>query len=361
MTLCARQLLNSGCWSQWTERSVPFFTPAPRGGVRWGGARSRLLVSALAFVAGCASAAIFPDQVGTFQKGPVKTISIPDQALYDEYGLDATEQAEYSSGPRHFIATAWRFRDSTGAMAMFEARRPSGATPAQVAKLAVLTSDGVIFNVGNYVFQVTGSIPADLSILYGNLPKLEQSPLPALYGDLPPDGLIPNSERYVLGPASLDRFFPGVSPSLAAFHLGTEAQVGKYSTDKGVLTLAIFNFPTPNMARERTDQFQKIPGAIARRVGPLVAVTLNPPDPDAAERILSRVKYETNITWNEQVPGSDVKDKVRFILNLFVFSGLLILLCVMAGLMYAGFRILSRKLNRGEDPEAMITLHLEGK
>jgi len=104
-----------------------------------------------AFAAG-AFGAIFPDQVGTFQKGPVKTISIPDQALYDEYGLDATEQAEYTAGSQQFIATAWRFRDSTGAMAMFEARRPSGATPAKTAKLAVQTSDGLIFAFGNYVF-----------------------------------------------------------------------------------------------------------------------------------------------------------------------------------------------------------------
>src|SRR5579872_7006126 len=313
-----------------------------------------------AFAAG-AFGAIFPDQVGTFQKGPVKTISIPDQALYDEYGLDATEQAEYTAGSQQFIATAWRFRDSTGAMAMFEARRPSGATPAKTAKLAVQTSDGLIFAFGNYVFQVTGAVPADVTPLYANLPKLEQSPLPALYGYLPADGLVPNSERYVIGPASLERFFPGLTPSLAAFHLGTEAQVGKYGTDKGVLTLAIFNFPTPNMARERADQFQKVPGAVARRVGPLVAVTVNPPDADSAERILSRVKYETNITWNEQVPGTDVRDKARFILNLFVFSGLLILGCLMAGLMYAGYRLLSRKLNKGEDPEAMITLHLSGK
>jgi hypothetical protein len=115
------------------------------------------------------------------------------------------------------------------------------------------------------------------------------------------------------------------------------------------------------MARERWQEFQKIPGAIARRVGSLVAVTINPPDADAAERILAQVKQETNITWNEAVPQDDTRNKARFILNVFIFSGMLIGLCLIAGLLYGGFRMLARKLNKGEDPEAMITLHLGGK
>ena len=314
-----------------------------------------LLLFALA-----ANAGMLPNVAG-YARFPAKTIMVPDQPLYDEYGLDAMEQAEYRAPESGFNATAWRFHDSTGAMAMFEARRPSGAVPSKAAKLAVQTSDGVIFAYGNYLFQLTGAVPKDISPFYADLPKLEQSPLPALYADLPVEGLTPNSERYVIGPVSLDRFFPGLTPSLVAFHLGVEAQVGKYTTPKGAVALAIFNYPTPNMAREREAEFQKIPGALSRRVGPLVAVTLNPPDADAAERILSRVKYETNITWNEKVPQNEIRNTARLVLNLFIFSGLLIGLCATAGLLFGGYKVISRKLHKGEDPDAMITLHLGGK
>jgi len=317
------------------------------------------------FLAGCgaAAAAIFPDQIGDFKKGPPKTISIPDQALLDEFGLDATEQAEYTNAAKHFTATAWRFRDSTGAMAMFEFRRPPGAVAGSIGKLAVQTSDGVIFEYGNYVFQLTGNVPAveQFTPMYATLPKLEQSPLPALMGDLPRDGLVANSERYVVGPVSLDRFEPRVSPSIAAFHLGSEAIVGKYQTAKGLLTLAIFNYPTPNIARDRYQNFQNISGAMAKRVGALVALTIQPPDADAAERILSQVKYQTNITWNEKVPVNEVKQTARFILDVFAFSGMLILVCLLAGLGYAAVRFTNRKMNRGDDPDAMITLHLGNK
>ncbi len=325
--------------------------------------RSLRAVIFAALLSAGARGAIFPDQVGAFQKGELKTIGAPDQALYSEYGLDAAEQAAYASPEGKFTTSAWRFRDSTGAMAMFEARRPPGATRTDTTKLAVRTSDGVIFVYGNYVFQLTGTLPpeADLQQLYANLPKLEQSPLPALATDLPADGLVPNSERYVVGPVSLDRFFAGMSPSMAAFHLGAEAQLGKYQTAKGLLTLAIFNYPTPNMARERYQEFQKIPGAVARRVGSLVAVTIAPPDADAAERVLSKVKYETNLTWNEKVPENEIKGTAKLIINIFIFSGLLVGLCLIAGLLYGGARVFARKMNRGEDPDAMITLHLGGK
>jgi len=305
-------------------------------------------------------AAIFPDAVTSYQKRPAKTILTPDTSLLNEFGVDATEQAEYAAGKKHFTATAWRFHDSTGAMAMFESLRPPGAKAATVTPLSVSTSDGVIFAYGNYVFQITGNLPppAGFAELYARLPKLDQSPLPALLAQLPPEGLIPNSERYILGPVSLDRFDPKVAPSVAAFHLGSEGVVGKYKTDKGVLTLAIFNFPTPNLARDRFQEFQKIPGAVAKRAGPLVAITVDPPDADTAERVLSRVKYEANITSNQHVPVNDTVDKIKFILNVFVFAGLLIGLCLVAGLLYAGFRIVSRKMNRGVDRDAMITLHL---
>jgi len=194
----------------------------------------------LLFLATCVNAAIFPDQIGDFTKNAPKALSVADQALYNEYGLLASEQAEYSRSQQHngqmddshvvvsiaehFTATAWHMRDSTGALAVFQARRPSGAVQDSPAQLAARTSDGVILAFGNYVFQFTGSVPkpADLDQLYNQVPELEQSALPALPGFLPREGMIPNSERYLLGPVSLQRFEPRIAPSVAAFHLSAE-------------------------------------------------------------------------------------------------------------------------------------------
>jgi hypothetical protein len=333
-------------------------SPAQRSPVR---ALCRLTLLTLS--ASLAHAAIFPDQVGAFKKGPPKTVSVPDLDLDNEYGIQATEQADYSSPDKKFIATAWRFHDSTGAMAMFEARRPPLATPSKVTKLAVATSDGVIFAYGNYLFQLTGALPgeAELNLIYNQLPLFENSPLPLLIDSLPPNGLIPNSERYILGPVSLQRFEPRIAPSLAAFHLGAEAQFGQYQTPKGPMKLAIFSYPTPNMARERFDEFDKIPGAVAKRAGSLVAITVQPPDADAAERVLAQVRYTANVTINE-IPPVNVRQVGGMMMSIIALAGFVLGLCLVAGIGFGAFRVILRKLGWGTgEPEAMITLHLSNK
>ncbi len=320
-------------------------------------------IGLLFVLASLASAGIFPDKIGDFERGAPTSLTMPDRALFDEFGLEATEQAAYKSEGKRFSATAWRFKDSTGAMAFFQAHRPSGATPAPLSKLSVATSDGSIYAYGNYVFQFTGAVPlqADLQPVYASLPKLEQSPLPALMSFLPSTNLIPNTERYVLGPVSLDRFEPRIPPSIAAFHLGAEGQLAKYKGPKGPLSLAIFYYLTPNMARERLEEFRKIPGAMVKRAGPLVAVTIDPPDLDSAERLLAQVKYEANLTWSQKVPVNEVKGFARTMVNVFVLIGFLGAMCVVAGIAFGGFRVLARKMGRPMEPDSMITLGLDGK
>lgn len=322
---------------------------------------SRSLIALIAVLAAPLYSAIFPEQIGDYTRSAPQSVTLPDQSLYDEYGIDATEQADYTAPQnRKFSATAWRFRDTTGAMALFQARRPSGAVYKKLADLTATTSDGLIFAHGNYVFQFTGKLPpqADLDPIYAQLPKLEQSPLPALIGYLPSAGLVPNSERYIVGPVSLDRSGAGIPAATAAFHLGAEGQLGKYSTPKGILSLVIFNYPTPNMARDRFEDFQKLPGVVTKRTGPLVAAISGNPDPDLAERLLSQIRYEANITWNEKVPGNDVKQFSKMILAMFTLAGLLILGSIVVGIGFGGFRVLRKKLGGNAAPDDMITLHL---
>jgi hypothetical protein len=337
-----------------------------------------LLFSLLLVVAGLAHAQIFPDQIGDFKRSAAKTVSTPDRPLYDEYGFLAMEQAEYASGDKHFTATAWRMHDSTGAMALFEARRPAEATGSNVTKLAAQGSDGILFAYGNYLFQFTGNSPfvygnhryqfteimpsaADMDRFYSHLPGLEQSALPALMTYLPAEGLIPNSERYVLGPVSLSRFDPGIPPSLAAFHLGAEGRVGQYRTPSGVMTLAIFNYPTPGMARDQFEAFRKVPGLVAKRAGDLVAVIVSPADADAAERLLAQVRYETNITWNQHIPPNPARGVAKLVLDILMFTGILLVGALIAGIGFGGLKVLKRNTGTGEDPDAMITLHLGNK
>ena len=314
-----------------------------------------------------AAAAIWPDQIGTFHRVSTHPATpTADQAIWDEYGLREGETAQYEGDGQKFTATAYRFQDPTGAMGAFDWLRPADSKPSAVARLGAETSTGSILAHGNYVLGFEGYRPAApfLTTVIEGLKQVDNSPLPALVGYLPSQDLVPNSERYVEGPAALRKFDPGIPPSTAAFHLSAEAQIGSFrgvpSGPGGDLKLAIFSYPTPQIAMRQTGQFQQIAGAMVKRSGPLVAVILSPPSPDAAERLLSLVRYQADITLDERV--STRRDNIgNLVINAFVLIGILLVFSLVGGLAFGSVRAFLRRGGRGEAADALIVLHLHDR
>jgi Family of unknown function (DUF6599) len=301
-----------------------------------------------------AQAAVWPEQFAGAKLLSAKPAALSDQQLWTEYGLQESEQADYGK----FKTTAYRLQDPTAAMAAFDWQRPAEARKSELGKLAVATSDGALLVHGNYLLKFEGIVPKvdQVGAVIQSLARLDQSPLPALPDELPSQNLVANSTRYVIGPVSLNRFAPQVPPSVAALHLGTEAAVGTFTTPSGEIRMALFSYPTPNIARERLVEFQKLSGTIAKRSGPLVAVALNVPNPDDAEKLLALVKYQASISWNEYVPTR--RDNIGdLILTIFELTGVLILFAAASGLAFGWFRVLVRKANKN-DEEVMISLGL---
>jgi hypothetical protein len=309
-----------------------------------------------------AGAAILPDAIGAYQKKSSSPATVADRAVWDEYGLKETEAATYENGGKLFTLAAYRLQDSTAALAAFDWQRNAKATASKAAALAAETADSLLLVRGSYLLSFQGDKPAqpELDALTSGLRNVDTTSLPTLPGFLPSDNLIPNSERYITGPVGLERFYPGIPPSVASFRMGAEAQSGVFRTPKGEMTLVIFNYPTQQIAMQKIGEFEKLPGAVAKRSGPLVAVILSPPDPDAAERLLSQVRYEAAVTLSEYVPTR--RDNIGdLVVNAFVLIGILLAFSLFSGLFFGGFRALFRRLRKGEEPEAMISLHLESR
>ena len=310
-----------------------------------------------------AAGAIWPDQLGAFHRVSANAVAVQsDQAIFDEYGYREGETAQYEGDGQKFTATAWRFQDTTGALGAFEWLRPADSKPSALAKLAAETSTGAILTHLNYLLRFEGYQPAApiLTAFVEGLKQVDNSALPALIDYLPSQDLVPNSERYVEGPAALQKFDPGIPPSTAAFHLSAEAQIASFRTPNSDLKLAIFSYPTPQIAMQQTGQFQQIAGAMVKRSGPLVAVILSPPSPDAAERLLSLVRYRADITLDERV--STRRDNIgNLVINAFVLIGILLCFSLVGGLAFGSVRAFLRRGGRGEAADAMIVLHLQDR
>jgi hypothetical protein len=156
----------------------------------------------------------------------------------------------------------------------------------------------------------------------------------------------------------LAKFDPGIPPAVAAFHMGAEAQLGVFHSPKGDMALAIFNYPTQQIAMLKIGDFEKIPGAVVKRSGPFVAVVLSPADPDAAERLLSQVRYQAEVTRDEYVPTR--KDNIGdLVINAFVLIGVLLVFAAVSGLAVGGFWAYWRRHGKAGETDGMITLNLE--
>jgi hypothetical protein len=307
------------------------------------------------------AAAILPDDIGPYHRTATTQPALDDRPLWGEYGIKAWEAGTYQNGKDRLTATVWQLQDSTGALGAYDWRRAqqSTDTPSQAAPLAAETKDSLLLVHGNYLLQFEGYKPSkeELEAIYGTLKNVDNTALPVLTGYLPTRDLVPHSERYVIGPVGLERFDSGIPPSVAAFHFGAEAQIGVFQSPKGPVELAIFNYPTAQIAMQKVGDFQKLQGAMAKRSGPLVAVVLSPGDPDFAERLLGEVRYQAEVTRDEYVPTRRDNPGV-LILNIFILIGILVLFALVSGFAFGGFRLLRRKARKGEEPEAMITLHL---
>jgi hypothetical protein len=294
------------------------------------------------------NAAIWPEHLGQYERKSVSVVDLPGlpKAQLDEYGLDSVERADYGL----FQVTAARFKDPTDAYAA--SLEPSGK--------------GSI-RVGNYLLTCQGRCPKDLAVLADSaLPHVSHGSLPTLGAYLPSKHVLPGSGRYILGPVGLAANAPEIPAPAALFDFGTEAEFTRYHVSGSNLTLVIFSFPTPSVARQQLPQFQKIAGAEVKRTGPLVAVVLGSPGTaEASSKLLNDIDYQGVVAENERPPAKPLELKPetagQMVLAILSLAGLVLGFCLLSGLAVGGTLRLLRKFGYSGAEGSFITLHLQGK
>jgi hypothetical protein len=314
------------------------------------------------FVSASLYGALLPDKFGPYTKTSSAAVANDAPAVWAEYGLAESERAEYS-GPRNFSVSAWQCKDPTGAAAAFDWQRPQASRRTGVSQLAAQFPGGALVAFGNYLLRFDGWQPDATQIvdLVQGLPKLSRAALPSLRAWMPVRHRVPGSERYVLGPASLEAFAPGIPPAAAGFEHSAEASVARYKLHRGDGTLAVFSYPTHHIARDRATAFGQVAGAHVRREGPLVAVLLGAPSAEAAAPILNNVKYQAEFSWTEHVPKDTPQDAAKMILAIMLLAGILIASSVLLGLFFGGSRALFRRFGIAVADDSFTALNLGKK
>lgn len=317
----------------------------------------------LLLAASCAWAGIWPETWHGSRRLNSAPIEPGDPLLWAEYGGEAAERALYDGPVGRFSASAWRFQDATGALAWYQASRPAKCTPVRDSLTSCVTPGGLMLARLNYVFLFEGwrPLPRELEELSRLAPAMRSGGgLPPLPGYLPEKGLVRNSERYLLGVRSLEKFLPWVPASLAGFEEGAEIQTGKLELGSTVTDYAIFYFHTPQLARLKEAEFRKQPGWLVKRSYVLVAV-FPPGAPEAlAKPVLDALEWKAEVIRNEATAPPPMPDVFGLLIGIFKLTGVLLLICIGGGAGFAFIVALARRrrirMYGNDDPYTVIRL-----
>ena len=339
---------------------------------------------------------------GSAQASPqqIEQLAKDHAGILREYGIASGERREYANGEDKAEVTLYRMVDPSAAFGAFTfLRDPDMAMPAPItaASYAAGKRGHTLLVVGNLVMDVASTkremVSADLNALAQSVAsQADRRPYPPIVGFLPKAGLIPGSERYVLGPLALAQVFPSgatVQTDWAGFASSAEAIVGRYrlsdvlssklagetprvpsgrpvsSESRGVHAteglLLLILFPTQQLAADRYNALSKSfalnvdpglaggkPVVFGTRSSALIALLSGVESRETAAALLNQVHYASDVTWNE--PTHEVTDPTisTIVVGAIVDTGAIMLLALAASIGFGGFRLLAKILAPGK-------------
>ena len=269
--------------------------------------------------AGLCPASTLPDTVGAYHRTATSQPA-PATPVWNELGLKESETAAYENGSAKFKPPSTP-AGCHSPLSAFDWLRSANSTPSPLANLAADTPTSLPGHA-NYVLEFDGYKPTS-----GAGPGCRRAQergkraLPTLFL---PSGTWWRGAGDNHRTVGLQRFSPAIPPSVAAFHLGAEAELAVFHSPGETYQVLVFKSDLGNLATAG-ERFGKIPGAMVKRFGPLVAVTLAPADPDLADNVLEQIAYKADVTFQEHVPT--LKDNIgNLVINAFILIGILLVL-----------------------------------
>lgn len=344
-----------------------------------------LLLSLCAAVCFAAPAAqLLPDHLGkwTASSGAAPSAAnLPPAVSMETSGT--AEARTYTSGNTGTLTIQLqKYADPSAAYEAYTAQLAIGMSPGDLKVPSAVTDNEtqMLILVGNFVVDLrkpSDVSTADLQALVRPLQKqADRSPFPPIRKFLPEDGLVQGSQRYALGVAGFQAAlgalqrgdFSGLGSEIN-FKTGAEAMFGQYWLGRGPNdVLLLIEYPTPQLAEQHLHHLEaalsgkpETAGTTVVRRGSLLSLILAPSSAEATQVLRERIKYSTQVTWNE--PSQTLTDPPWVVVLKNIFLGTLFF-CGMAlvlGIFFGGFRVLIKRILPGkvfDRPKSLEVLQL---
>ncbi len=297
-----------------------------------------------------------------------------------EYGFFSGHRRVYAHDGKTATLTMYEFRDPSAAYGAFTFLRTPDMEALQLPDPAAASASRAIALKGDLVLTLdvedAAAWTTELAALLKNAESIaDQGPYPSLPGYFPAEGRVPLSERYVLGRLALSRFLPPQRDDWLGFEAGAEVGLARYRAGGKELTLVLAMFPTPQGALGRLKTLEATWSVnpeiaakdgrrtvYARRINSLLAVIPDAPSRADAETLLARIRYETNLTWNEPTFKATEIPFSQMLVGIFVGTMWILLYAVLSGLLFGGIRVLVQRMLPGkvfDRPESVEFIRLD--
>jgi len=280
-----------------------------------------------------------------------------------EYGFVSGESASYSRGSSDLSISCYRMKDASGAYGLYSYLRRPDMRRANITDHSSVAGDSALILVGNLVLNVSGKGLAgsrrDLNALVTAVSAhAEEGSLPTLPLYLPEKDRVDVTDRYVLGPQTLDHLFPGGIGNSVGFQRSAEAELAHYNLRGHDATLLIVGLPTDQLAAAQLSELQKnfnVNGAggpsgtplFAKRSARLLAIVAGATNQTEANTLLDQIQMETERSWNEPVPKHE--PPIELMIEGSIVGALSIcLFALVAGFSFGGLRLIVKRLAPGK-------------
>ena len=317
------------------------------------------------------------------QNGDTTNVAALQEAARREYGFVSGESGDYRRGSEEIQVNLYKMKDPSGAYGLYSYLRATDMPHADFTEHSSMSREHALVLIGNVVVEVAGrDLPknkAALKTLVSAVtPHAETGLLPTIGDRIPTKGFIDRSDKYILGPSTLNQFFPLAEGDWLGFSMGAEAELAKYRVNGHELNLVIADFPTPQTAAKRLAELQKqfrmnessgpndsnsagtSKPLYAKRAMTLVAIVSGAATKKEADAVLDQLESGTQITWNEPTFQFKEPGIGMMIVGAIMGTGVICLFAIIAGLAFGGVRlVVKRATNKVFDrPDQVQVLQL---
>ena len=275
-----------------------------------------------------------------------------DPAVDQEYGVKALEMRTYQLGKKQAQVVVEPATDATAAYGLLTFYETPAMAPENGIQLAVRDTHETLMARGSNFIRFLRNSDSALSesdykallvFVGGNKPS--DSAVKSLPTPMPSKGLLPGTEKYLLGLEAAKRLLPSFRADLIGFEQAAEMQLGQYKTAKGTSTLISISYPTPQMARVRFGSLKNFLGlnqdrgeasAYGVRHGSYVFLVLNAGDQETASGLMDLFRVTQGVSWDQKYTSERTftVQLVHMILSIFLLTAFLIAACVVVGVLF---------------------------